>query len=159
MAPRVRNGRTGTGCLSQSESIEIPSPKRRYSDQLLNSEINQTINTSDGGSFSRSNRRNSNLVLLVLTHHPSLPKLERTITHYHHILQNSDQLWQAFPSFPIIAFRRPRNLPDLLVHSDITPKTSNLPGNFRYDARRCMTCPILVTPTHSPALWLENALN
>ena len=68
-----------------------------------------------------------------------------TIRHYHHILQDSDRLRQAFPSLPIIAFRRPRNLRDLLVRAAISPNTSNPLGNFRCKARRCKTCPILVT--------------
>ena len=78
-------------------------------------------------------------------YHPNLPKLEWTIRHYHHILQDSDRLRQAFPSLPIIAFSRPRNLRDLLVLTDTTPKRSDPSGNFRCKARRCKTCPILVT--------------
>ena len=78
-------------------------------------------------------------------YHPNLPKLEWTIRHYHHILQDSDQLWQAFPSLPIIAFRRLRNLRDLLVRADFTPKRSDTLGNFCSKAIRCKTCPILVT--------------
>ena len=93
--------------------------KREYSDELLNSEINRAINTSHGSSSSSlSNRRNSNRVPLVVTCHPNLSKLERTIRSYHHILQDSDRLQQAFPSLPIIDFRRPKNLSDLLVRAD-----------------------------------------
>ena len=113
--------------------------------QLLDSEINRAINTSTDSSSSRSNRRNSNRVPLVITYHPNLPRLEKTIRRYHHTLQDSDRLRQAFPSLPIIAFRRPRNLRDLLVRAAISPNTSNPPGNFRCEARRCKTCPILVT--------------
>ena len=76
-----------------------------------------------------------------------LTKLERTIRCYHHILQDSDWLWKAFPSLPIIVFQRPRNLRDLLVHANITPKISDPPCNFRCEARRCKTCSILVTTT------------
>ena len=112
---------------------------------MLDSEISRAINTSYGSSSSRSNWRNSNHVPLVVTYHPNVPKLKRTIRHYQHILQDSDRLQMAFPSSPIIAFCRPRNLRDLLVCADITPKISDPPGNFHCEARRCKTCPILVT--------------
>ena len=93
----------------------------------------------------RSNRRNSNRVPLVVTYHPNLPRLEQTIRRYHHILQDSDRLRQPFPSLPIIAFHRWRNLRHLLVCAAISPNTSNPPGNFLCKARRCNNCPILVT--------------
>ena len=113
--------------------------KRWYSDQFLDSEINRAINTYYGSSSSRSNRRNSNCIFLVVTYHPNLPKLERTIRRYHYILQDSDRLQKAFPSLSIIAFRGPRNLHDLLVRANITSKISGSPGNFRCEAR-CNTC-------------------
>ena len=81
----------------------------------------------------------------MVTYHPTLLKLEQTIRRYHHILQDSNRLRQAFPSLPITALSRPRNLRDLLVHADIAPKTSEIPGNFRCEARRCKTCSILAT--------------
>ena len=129
----------------RTEQLKYHLSRRGYSEQLLDSEINRAINTSTDSSSSRSNRRNSNRVPLVVTYHPNLPRLEKTIRRYHHILQDSDRLRQAFPSLPIIAFRRPRNLRDLLVRAATSPNTGNPPGNFRCEARRCKTCPILVT--------------
>ena len=64
---------------------------------------------------------------------------------YHQILQDSYRLRKAFPSLPIIAFRRPRNLHNLPVRADITSKISDPPGTFRCEARMCKTCPLLVT--------------
>ena len=97
--------------------------KRGESDQLLDSAISWAINTSYGSSSSRSNRWNSNRIPLEVTYHPNLPKLERTIRCYHHILQDSDWLRQAFPSLPIIAYRRPRNLLDLQYSGNLFSET------------------------------------
>ena len=46
-----------------------------------------------------------------------------------------------------MAFRPPRNLRDLLVCADLylPKKAVDSFGNFHCDARRCKTCPILVT--------------
>ena len=124
---------------------------------MLDLEFNRATNTSDDSSSSRSNRRNSDRVPLVVTYHPNLPMLERTIRCYHHILQDSERLRQAIPSLPIIAFHRPRNLSDLLVHAVISPETRDPPGNFRCEARRCKTCPILVaTDTFASSMTGEH---
>ena len=82
----------------------------------------------------------------MVTYHPYLPMLKWTIRHYHHILQDSEQLREAIKSLPIKAFRRPRNLRDLLVHAVISPKKAvDSFGNFGCNARRCKTFPVLVT--------------
>ena len=68
--------------LLRTNQLKHHLSKRGYSDQLLDSEINRAINTSYGSSSSRSNRRNSNRVPLVVTYRRNLPKLKRTIRRY-----------------------------------------------------------------------------
>ena len=63
------------------QSIEIPSFRRGYSEQLLDLEINRTINTSDDSSLSCSDRWNSDRISLVPTDIPS--KLTETRTDHH----------------------------------------------------------------------------
>ena len=126
--------------LLRTNQLKHHLSKRGYSDQLLGSEINWAINTSYGSSSSLSNRRNSNRIPLVVTYQPNLPKLEWTIRHYHHIVQDSNRLQKEFPSLPIIAFWQPRNLRDVLIRTNITPKISDPPGNFHCEGKRCKTC-------------------
>ena len=129
--------------------------KWEYSDQFLISEINSAINTSHGSSSLLSNRLNSNRVALVV---PKLPKLERAIRHYQHIVHDSYRFQQAFPSLPIIAFHQPSNLPDVLVLANITPKTSDPLATFAAKLEGVRPAPYWSPQTHSPAVWLENDL-
>ena len=119
--------------------------RRRYSKQLLDSEINRTINTSNNSSLLCSNQPNQNHMPLVVMYHPTLPMLKRTIRRYHHILQDSERLREAIPSLPTIAFHHPKNVHNLLVCAIISSDMNNVSGNFCCDAERCKTCPILVT--------------
>ena len=62
------------------------------------------------------------------------------------ILHTSQKLQKALPTPPLVAFRRPRNLRDLLVHARITtpappPGTGSSPCNYR----RCKCCAEIVT--------------
>ncbi|XP_072026492.1 uncharacterized protein [Amphiura filiformis] len=58
-------------------------------------------------------------VPLVVTFHPNLPSLRSITNDNHHILQTSDRLQRAVPDSPILAYRRPRNLRDLLVRAEV----------------------------------------
>ena len=60
-------------------------------------------------------------------------------------LQASERKRDAFWLLPLIAFRRPRNLKDLLVRAALQPMPREPPGNHPCGAPRCKTCPTLVT--------------
>ena len=82
----------------------------------------------------------------VVTYHPNLPSLGHTTKKRHKILHTSDRLRQAFPAPPIIAYRRPKNICDLLLCAEIKPATqSGTLGNHPCGQSRCKTCPILLS--------------
>ncbi|PIK41662.1 hypothetical protein BSL78_21493 [Apostichopus japonicus] len=86
-----------------------------------------------------------NKLPLVVTFHPNLPPLQKITSNNHNILLTSDRLQRAVPEKPIIAYRRPRNLRDLLVRAAVPPLTSNLTpiqhGTFKCDrTSRCIVC-------------------
>ena len=125
--------------------LKLHLPRRGYPEQLLDLEINRAINTSSESGPSRCNQRNLNHVPLVVMYHPNLQMFKRTIRRYHHIIQDSEHLQKVIPTLTIMAFRHPRNLRDLLVCVTTSPEISDVAGNFRCQAKRCNTCPILVT--------------
>ncbi|PIK56435.1 hypothetical protein BSL78_06679 [Apostichopus japonicus] len=86
-----------------------------------------------------------NKLPLVVTFHPNLPPLQKITSNNHNILLTSDRLQRAVPEKPIIAYRRPRNLRDLLVRAAVPPLTSNPTpiqhGTFKCDrTSRCIVC-------------------
>ncbi|PIK43103.1 hypothetical protein BSL78_20028 [Apostichopus japonicus] len=73
------------------------------------------------------------------------PSLQKITSNNHNILLTSDRLQRAVPEKPIIAYRRPRNLRDLLVRAAVPPLTSNPTpiqhGTFKCDrTSRCIVC-------------------
>ena len=81
---------------------------------------------------------------LVVTYHPILPTFLSTTKHHLSILHTSERLRRAFPLPPLIVFRTPRKLKDLLVRATLIPIVYELPGNHPRGAPRCKTCPILL---------------
>ena len=77
--------------------------------------------------------------------HPNLPPLRNITNDNHHILHTSDRLQRAVPQTPVLAYRRPRNLRDLIVQAKVPPLTDvNSPpiqhGNFRCGTNQCVVC-------------------
>ena len=79
---------------------------------------------------------------MVTTFHPNLPPLRKITNDNHHILHTSDRLAQVAPDNPILAYRRPRNLRDLIVRAEVpSPETASTiqHGTFKCDSR-CVVC-------------------
>ena len=83
---------------------------------------------------------------LVITYHPGLPKIANILKKHLPILHASNRLRDAVPNTPMVAFRRPKNLRDLLVRAEL--KNSGPPstqtGNYQCQDKRCHTCKIII---------------
>ena len=88
--------------------------------------------------FPSSDRKTSTRIPLVTTFHPNLPKLSSIINMHLPLLCASTQ---AFPERPFFAYRRPKNLRDLLVHANLKPShLEPARGSSPCESKRCLTC-------------------
>ena len=85
----------------------------------------------------RQNKR----VPLVVSYHPSLPHLAALTSESLPVLHASHRLQQAIPEPPIVAYRRPKNLRNLLVSAELK-SADNEPnqGSSPCGSKRCLTC-------------------
>ena len=78
---------------------------------------------------------------LVVSYHPNLPHLTALTKEKLPILHASNHLKQAIPELPIVAYRRPKNLRDLLVSAELkTPDSCQAQGSSPCGHPRCRTC-------------------
>ena len=63
--------------------------------------------------------------IFVTTWHPKLKKLSSILLKHFHLLQNDSKLKFIFPTKPIVAFRRKKNLKNHLTRTDVSPKVTN----------------------------------
>ena len=68
---------------------------------------------------------------LVVTYHPSLPLLRNITRQHQHLLQLSERMQKAVPAPPIIAYRCPKNLRDLLTRAELKPPPQLVSGIWK----------------------------
>jgi hypothetical protein len=90
----------------------------------------------------------SDRTILVLPHHPHNFAAIRILNRHLPILHSDPSLQILFPDPPMIAFKRDRNLRDMLVRSRLRDQGKGHRGTTRCNRSVCKTCPyVFETPS------------
>ena len=85
-------------------------------------------------------------VPLVVTYHPCLPSVSGVVRkHWSVMIEDNPRLKRCFPSPPIVAYRRSKNLRDMLIRAKLPPmvKTSKRQADRKIGFRSCSwQCPV-----------------
>ena len=134
---------------------------RGHSERRVQLAINRALNIPRHTLLTNTGTKKvpPNRVALVTTFHPKLPKLSSILNNNMNILHSSNRLCSAIPELPMVAFRRPKNLGDILVRARLPPGTSQTPslteiqGCHKCTRPKCRTClyikPALKVKSHS----------
>ena len=88
-------------------------------------------------------KQTSERVPYVLTYHPRLRMLGSVLKRHFHLLQTNERLRKAFQEPPMIAFRRLKNLKDILVRTRTNEMDREPDEVKRCGSGRCKCCPHL----------------
>ena len=89
-----------------------------------------------------TNQTGTNRVPMVTTYHPKNTPVCTILSRNYNILTNDNSTRVIFSQPPLKAYRRAKNLRDLLVHSDFPPdQPAEQPGTFPCKRTICRTCP------------------
>ena len=89
-------------------------------------------------------------VPLVCEWNERLPNLGGLIQQFLPVLQSDENLSTCFSAPPLLSYRRPRNLRDLLVHTTCKNpdhRVHSAAGSYKCEHARCMTCATIVNLT------------
>ena len=114
--------------------------KRGYQHRFLKEEMEKVRQIPRSKALETSTKQENNRIPFVVTFNPALPNIRQIIFNNLNILRSSQRCKAAFPSPPLVSYRRCNNLRDILVratHRRPPPKT---PGAFRCNRSRCKTC-------------------
>ena len=99
-------------------------------------------------------------VPLVVTYYPNLPNLTALTKNNLPVLHASSRLKKAIPGQPLIAYRRPKNLRDLLVKAELKPAgLQPASGSSPCGTRCCLTCSHIQTGTTFRSATTNQAFN
>ena len=85
----------------------------------------------------------------VITYHPKLPSITNiTRKHWNVMCDDSPKLRRCFPNPPVVAYKRHKNLRDLLIRSKVQTRRSSkrkILGGFKICGRMCVLCSYIPT--------------
>ncbi len=117
--------------------------RRGYNKDTVTQQISKakSVPRQDTLRISEKNTK-SDRVPLVVTYHPNLPDLNGIIRKHWPIIQSHPRLNNAIPELPIIAYKRPKNLRDILIRAQIKPDnyTDQIHSCHPCNKTRCKTC-------------------
>ena len=91
----------------------------------------------------------SDRVPLVLTYNDLLPNIHEIVNKRMDILHHCDNMKKVFPDPPIIAYRRDRNLSDIIVHGKLNKVTKNMTKEEpKICEKKCDVCQIMRKDKH-----------
>ena len=93
-----------------------------------------------------SSREKLKRPIFPLTYHPHTVPIRHIIRANWHTLAKSKDLKDVFEQPPLFAYKRDRNLKDMLVHAALRG-TPSPPGTFPCEKQNCKSCPFLTPST------------
>ena len=111
---------------------------RGYNDEELNTGFNKAANKNRDDLLKYKAKRKSNRIPLILTYNQQLPDIKKVIDNNWKILGVNNKLSQCFAEPPIIAYRRNKNLKDILGQTKII--NGEISRNSRRSLQRCSPC-------------------
>ena len=114
--------------------------KRGYNNASINHCFNKASGIDRKDLIQYKEKNANNRVPFVITYHPALSNLSNIVREHWTTIQKHPELCKIFKEPPVLAFRKPKSLKDILVRADISPRSAYNGQCQKCDSRRCMTC-------------------
>ena len=93
--------------------------KRGYNPEFVSKEIDWARRLPREDTLRDKQPVTNQWIPFVATFHPALPNIAKILHRLQPVLQSSRHCQGAIGQVPMVAFRRPKSLKDILVHSDL----------------------------------------
>ena len=113
--------------------------KRGYNEELINTHIERTRNVPRSRTLIQSPREKNTRMTFVTTYNRTNPNIQEILLKHWHLLQIDSELEPVFKDLPMMAFRRNKNLGDMLGSKQL--RNSKVIRQQRHNIiRRCKPC-------------------
>ena len=101
--------------------------RRGYPAKIIDEQIQKAVSVPRSEALQYKEKNSCNWIPFVVTYHPTHSTIASTIHQYLPILHTSNHCKKAIPEPPMVAFRRPTNIKDLVVRSTLKAQQSSQP--------------------------------
>ena len=118
--------------------------KRGYPSRLIKGQL-QKVDSKKRENILGDDKKKKDRVPFVITYSSALPDIRRIVQQRMSILHRSERMKSVLPELSIIAFKRQRNLADILVHSkpNKTLRRKMCSGSYTC-GKNCSVCPLII---------------
>ena len=119
---------------------------RQYKTKIIDNAFDKIRNLTRTDCLKRKNRKQKTQkrIPFITTFNPGLPNIPQILRKYLPTLHSSKHCRKAIPVCPIVSYKRPKNLKDILVNSKLY--TSNKKNGFhKCSNKRCLPCQSALT--------------
>ena len=130
--------------MSRRKELKSYLRKRGYSSRFIEGQLEKVdkMKRSDLLSY-KQKEKNKDRVPLVITYSKHLPDIQKISRDHLPLLHKSSEMQGIFDKPPLVAFKRDRNLTDILVHGKHNKIFKNKDGSVnRCRRNNCAICPI-----------------
>ena len=121
---------------------------RGYELNFLKTQIRRASDISRNDALKPKPKQQTDTVPFVITYNPALPNISRIIHKHSNVLHSSGRCKNVFTNLPLVAYRRCKNISDILVRAKLPePTNTDQPrspsGSFRCNKTSCTVCPFI----------------
>ena len=133
-----------TDYQKRRKELKIQLRKRGYSGKFIEREFRKVDNLERSNLLKyNANGKKKNRVPLVITYSKHLPDIQKITRNHMNLLYKSPKMETIFSDPPIVAFKRDRNLTDILVHGKLNKVFKSRDNSKERCGKDCVVCEIL----------------
>ena len=117
---------------------------RLYPVAIIDNALNKVSKINRSLLLQQNYKSSEHRIPLVLTYHETVSHIPYTVHKNWHHLSKDEEVGNRFSKRPLTAYRRGRNLKDILMYKDMADFSSTPPGTFPCGRKRCLTCDFVV---------------
>ena len=115
-----------------------------YKQNDIYKKMERVLTMSQDEALKPSERKSeSRIPLVVVTYNPDLPPLRKIVNQHWEIFEQDEKMNKIFEKRPLIAYRKPKKLKDLLIKSKFVYEEGTVGDCSACKDERCSWCPII----------------
>ena len=116
---------------------------RNYKPRIVDDAFKRVSQIERNEALKRVSKTKSEDTMLVTTYHPQLPPVSKIVKkHWKVMVDESPRLKRCFKKPSVVAYKRSKNLRDILIRAKIPPKTpKRIMSGFKNCGELCLMCP------------------